>query len=146
VVVAEVLSVNAKWDTEHHTIYSTVELAVAESWKGQPTTGRLTVVQVGGEVDGVSMRVHGLPGFTAGERAILFLQGPARACQLVGLGQGKRPLRFDARVRRWMADPGDRSAAVHLGRDGQLTPASPEAALSLDEIRDRVRGRAHRSP
>jgi hypothetical protein len=142
VVVAEVLSVSARWDSEHRSIYSTVELAVAERWKGD-AGAHLTVVQLGGEVDGVTMRVHGLPAFTAGERAVLFLQGPAVAAQLVGLGQGKRIVRFDGR--RWMAEPGDRSAAVRL-EGGRVLPAPSEATLSLDELRDRVRGLVRRSP
>jgi hypothetical protein len=138
VVVAQVLSVSARWDSQHRTIYSTVELAVAEIWKGA-LPGRLTIIQVGGEVDGITMRVHGLPDFTAGERAVLFLQGPAASSQLVGLGQGKRLLRFDAREKRWLAAPGDRSAAVRLD-EGKLVPAAPEPALFLDELRERVRG------
>jgi hypothetical protein len=142
VVVAEVLSVSPRWDTDHRSIYSTIELAVAERWKGD-AAARLTIVQLGGEVDGVTMRVHGLPSFTVGERAVLFLQGAPGAAQLVGLGQGKRVLRFDGR--RWMAEPGDRSAAVRLD-GGRLVPVAPEPALSLDELRDRVRGLVRRSP
>jgi hypothetical protein len=140
IVVGEVLSVTSAWDGARRQILTTVELQVAELWKGRTPAGRLRVVQLGGVVDGIEMRVHGMAKFRAGERAVLFLgDAGAGSSYVVGLGQGRRPLRFDAVARRWMAEGGDRSAAVTFGAGGKLEPAAPEAPLPLDDLRARVR-------
>jgi hypothetical protein len=139
VIVAEVLSVKSSWDRRHKRIYSTIEVSVAETWKGEVAPrARLTIVQPGGSVGEIEMRVHGVPTFTVGERSVLFLRGAAVG-EVVGLGQGRRPLRFDAAARRWMVEGGDRSAAVVLDTGGRMQPAGPEQTLPLDELRRRVR-------
>lgn len=146
IVVGEVLSVSSAWDAERKRIYTTTVVRVAESWKGPGAPGtQLKVVQLGGSVGDIEMRVHGLSSFEVGERAVLFLGlppggDPATAGHyLVGLGQGKRPLRFDAPARRWLVDGGDRSAAFVRGVRGEIQPAASEPALPLDELRTRVR-------
>jgi hypothetical protein len=143
VVVADVLSVTSAWDTDHRNILSTIALGVRETLKGKPTA-RLAIVQVGGAIDGVVMQVQGQASFTAGERAVFFLRGDEQACAVVGLGQGKRPLRFDASARSWMVDPGDRSAAVDVDGEGRFKPAAPGVALSLDALRARLRASGRR--
>src|SRR5262245_6980508 len=139
VVVGEVLDVQSSWDTEHRHIYSTVTIGVAESWKGDAAARTITVVQPGGTLGDHVTRVAGLATFTQGERAVLCLRGPAAAVSVVGLGQGKRPLRFDPALRTWVAHPGDRSAAVRIDVNGKMTPPPAETPLRLDELRQRVR-------
>jgi hypothetical protein len=141
IVVGEVMAVRSGWDKSHKRILSTIEIQVAEAWKGaMPADGRLTLVQPGGAVDGIEMRVHGLPAFEAGERAVLFLRGAAaRPMALVGMGQGKRGLRFEPVAKRWMVDGGDRSAAVSFDPQGKPLPVAPVASLPLDELRRQVR-------
>jgi hypothetical protein len=140
IVVGEVTSVRSAWDQKHQKILSTIEVRVAEAWKGQmPGDGRMTIVQPGGVADGIEMRVHGLPMFVPGERAVLFLRGgQAQPMSVVGMGQGKRGLSFDPARKRWMVDGGDRSAAITIGPQGRTLPAAPEATLPLDELRRRV--------
>src|SRR5690349_18723735 len=54
VVVGEVTSVRSAWDAKHERILTTVEVRVAEAWKGQmPTGGLLTIVQPGGVAEGI---------------------------------------------------------------------------------------------
>lgn len=135
VVVASVVSVRSEWDARHESISSRIELQVEEAWKGEVGgDGRLTVVQLGGAVGDIEMTVHGMPQFKVGDRSVLFLAGTTRS-MVVGMGQGQRPLRWDPLARRWMAHPGARSGLVR--RDG--SPAAPASALSLDELRERVR-------
>lgn len=145
IVLAEVTNVSSAWSPDRERILTTVELNVAEAWKGPQSQGRrVTLVQPGGVVGEIEMRVHGMPTFTVGERSVLFLTGtPAR---VVGLGQGRRFLRFDRPSRRWMVEGGDRSAAVTRALDGALDPAAPEKAESLDGLRSRVRALVARVP
>jgi hypothetical protein len=117
-----------------------VEVKVAEAWKGQmPSGGVLTIVQPGGVAEGIEMRVHGMPVFTVGERAVLFLRGSGnQPVAVTGMGQGKRGLSFDGASKRWMVDGGDRSAAVNIDLQGRTHSAAAETALPLDEMRRRV--------
>jgi hypothetical protein len=142
VVVAEVLSVRSDWDKGRRWIYTTVELQVAEVWKGDmPRNGKLTVVQPGGSVGDIEMTVHGLRAFRAGDRAVLFLSAGDPAWT-VGLGQGHRSLRFDAGKRRWMVDLGDRSAAWQpdpAGSAARIVGESADGVLPLEDMRRRVR-------
>jgi hypothetical protein len=140
IVVGEVTSVRSAWDKSRLKILSTIEVQVAEAWKGgMPGDRRLTIVQPGGVADGIEMKVHGLPAFVPGERAVLFLRGGAtEPLSLVGMGQGKRGLSFDPASKRWMVDGGDRSAAVSIDARGRTQSAGPEPALPLDELRRRV--------
>lgn len=139
IVVAEVVSVASSWEPQQRTVVSRIDLSVAERWKGAAVR-KMTVVQVGGEANGVVVTIHGAPTFTIGERAVLFLTGPATSAAVVGMGQGKRPLRFDARTRRWMVMPGDSSAAVRPDGAGGLTPVvDVEGEISLETARARVR-------
>jgi hypothetical protein len=140
IVVGEVTSVRSHWDARHEKILSTIEVKVAEAWKGaMPAQGRMTIVQPGGVADGIEMRVHGMPSFAPGERAVLFLRGgTTQAMSLVGMGQGKRGLSFDAASKRWMVDGGDRSAAVKIDARGRTQPAAPEPILPLEDLRRRV--------
>jgi hypothetical protein len=132
--------VSCAWDTAHKKIYSTIEIQVAETWKGEaPADGHLVIKQAGGTVDDIEMKVHGMPHFAIGDRAVLFLRGTVAQAAVVGLGQGMRPLRFDAQARRWIVEAGDRSAAVLLDGQGRTLPAPPEAALPLESLRLKVR-------
>lgn len=140
IVVGEIVSVKSAWDKAHERILSTIEVKVAEVWKGaMPGDGRLVIVQPGGTADGIEMKVHGMPIFAAGERAVLFLRGGVIQSQsIVGMGQGKRGLHFDTAAKRWMVDGGDRSAAVTIDAQKRFQHAATEAPLSLDELRGRV--------
>jgi hypothetical protein len=145
VVIAQVTSVVTEWDSAHRTILSRVELSVEEALKGDvPANRRLRLVQVGGQVGEVVMRVSGQPSFVVGERAVLFLEGAADRCHLTGLGQGKRPLRFDDRQGRWMAEPGDGSAAVRPGPGGELQHVGTDGARPLADLRRLVQAVARR--
>jgi hypothetical protein len=137
VVLGEVVSVRSAWDRGRRYIYTTVELQVAEVWKGAtPAGGRLKMVQPGGSVGDIEMRVFGLRSLREGERAVLFL-GPGDPAWTVGLGQGQRPVRFDAAQRRWMVDPGDRSA---VWRSGTSPPwQDGDGLTALDDLRQKVR-------
>lgn len=131
IAVVEVTSVQSAWDERHERIFSTIELKVVESWKaGAPVSGmasdRLTIVQPGGTVGDINMKVTGLGSFAQGERTLVFLRGPANRAQVVGMTQGKRTVRLDASSKRWMVAPPDlRSATLVKAPVAPGTPATP---------------------
>lgn len=131
IAVVEVTSVQSAWDERHERIFSTIELKVVESWKagtavsGMPTD-RLTIVQPGGTVGDINMKVTGLGSFSQGERTLVFLRGPANRAQVVGMTQGKRTVRLDASSKRWMVAPPDlRSATLVKAPVAPPAPATP---------------------
>jgi hypothetical protein len=136
IVVADVLSIHAAWDPQHRTIHTTVDLGVRESWKGSvPADGRIAIRQLGGVVGDIEMTVHGMPAFTMGERALLFL----RRAQVVGMSQGKRHLRWEQAKKRWLVEHASDESVVVLDGRGRLSPAPRQPTQALDELRARVR-------
>jgi hypothetical protein len=111
IAVVEVSTVRTAWDEKHERIYSTIELKVIENWKSPSAAtaspDRLTIVQPGGTVGDIKMTVTGMGTFAAGERSLVFLHGPADRAQVVGMTQGKRPMKFEPASRRWLVTPPD---------------------------------------
>jgi hypothetical protein len=139
IVVAQVLSTKSEWDSAKRNIHTSIEIKVEEAWKGSVAPDEhIVIVQPGGTVGDVEMRVHGMPSFAPGEKALLFLAGHG-ATRVVGMSQGKRPLRWDSTDKRWVAEAAEYSAVVRRDSQGRLQPALPDHAMPLDELRQRVR-------
>ena len=134
IALVDVVSQHADWDTKHQRILSTIELDVVERWKGDGApSNRITVVQPGGTVGDLTMTVTGLSTFTVGERALVFLRGNATAAHVVGMGQGKRRVRFEAATNRWLVHAPDLRNAT-LVKPRVATPAAGPAAGSLQRV------------
>jgi hypothetical protein len=145
IVVAEVISAASTFEEGHRSIRTEVTLSVQESWKGHflGKTRTVKVLQPGGVVGDLEMKVHGLPNFQLGEKAVLFLSAVDKAHAeigfvLTGLGQGKRRLFSDARG-ELVAAPSDRSAAVRKAPNGSFTAAQQDLPLRLSDLRHQVR-------
>jgi hypothetical protein len=145
IVVAEVTSAVSSFEEGHRAIRTEVLLRVQESWKGRflGKTRVVRVVQPGGVVGDLEMKVHGLPNFQLGEKAVLFLTAMDKAHAdygfiLTGLGQGKRRLFTDA-LGQLIAAPSDRSAAVRKTPTGSFTAAEQDPPLRLSDLRQQVR-------
>ena len=133
IAVVDVVSVKTTWDDAHERIYSMIDLKVVESWKtsvpGSDAPGdHLTVVQLGGTVGDISMTVTGLGSFLPGERSLVFLRGPANHTQVVGMTQGKRPLRYHAATRQWLVAP------PNLSQAKLVRPVTPSTAKPLTAL------------
>jgi len=138
IVVAKVISVQAAWDASHRKITSTIEIDIEQTWKGAPTTtGRTSIVQHGGTVGDIEMTVGGMPRFSPGEKALLFLRGHARP-HVVGMSQGKRSLERDTRSGRWFVHPPDMTCVVERDAVAKLRHAQPLAPVDLDDFHAQV--------
>ncbi len=143
--VVDVVAVRASWNTRHDRIVTTIELAVVDGWKGDLAPGtRLTILQPGGTVGDVTTTVDGMPRFAPGERALVFLHGPPERATVVGLTQGKRTLRRDARTGRWMVRAPDRAGAdfVRPRAAAGTAPIFDPRERPLEELRAQVRALA----
>jgi hypothetical protein len=135
IVVGDIVDVRSDWDSSHRTIFTTVDVLVRESWKGgTPKDARIHIRQLGGTVGDIEMTVHGMPAFSLGERALLFLGRTG----VVGMSQGKRALRRSASDGTWQVSPPDRRGLLLAGPSARdrKTPEKPE---SLESLRSRVR-------
>jgi hypothetical protein len=117
--VVDVVSTRATWNAEHDRIVTTIDVAVVDCWKGTAAPGaHVQIVQAGGTVGELTMRIDGMPRFAPGERALVFLRGTANRASVVGMAQGKRPMSRE--TGRWMVGAPDRGGADFV----RTTPAS----------------------
>lgn len=100
IVRAEVTDVTSEWqvnDTGRH-IITKVSLNVKEVIAGTPPSP-LILEFLGGEIDGVSMKVEGTPTFYKGDENILFVRGNGRIfCPLVAVMHGCYPVMRDTKT------------------------------------------------
>lgn len=87
VVDGNVVSSTSVWTGDHRRIVTQVVVEVRDTWKGT-AAGRITVVQPGGERDGIGQRVSGVAPLSSGERVVLFLERSGPYHRVVGLAQG----------------------------------------------------------
>jgi hypothetical protein len=136
VVDGKVVSSSSAWTGDHRRIVTHVVVEVRDTWKGS-ATGRITVVQPGGEVDGIGQRVSGVAPLASGERVVLFLERTGPYHRVVGLAQGV--------YRVVPAEGSSELRAVPASTDGLelVSPAGREpaarTAVPLSELRTSVR-------
>ena len=142
VAVVDVVAARAAWDDKHERIVSTIELSVVETWKGtNMSAARLTVVQPGGTVGDLTMVVVGMPRFSPGERALVFLAGPAHHATVVGMTQGKRRVRRGVLSQQPIVEAPARAgySFIRGAAPGAATRRILAPARSLDDMRAEVR-------
>jgi hypothetical protein len=89
IVVGTVERVESRWDERRTRIFTDVTLRVSRSLKGAPAE-RVTLTQLGGEVDGVRVTVHAAPVFVPGQETLVFVWRDRNGrAQVNGLAQGK---------------------------------------------------------
>lgn len=131
VVRGQVQAIASTVSPDGRRIFTLVDVAVAETWRGAP--GRTVRVIVPGGVAGpIGQRVEGAPAFAEGEEVVVFLhRAEAGGWRVAGLAQGKFSV----------AGPGavpDLSHTRFLGR--QLAAGERAAeAMPVAELERRVR-------
>ena len=154
VVRARITGQSVHWTANQEGIYTEIQAVVlgdvaSGSLQGPVVRGRrLTIIQAGGEIDGVSLDWTGRPTFRDGEDLILFLQSYDSAAPsdprylVVGGKQGRM---------RVLEDPSGRTApmverdlvgvldAPFIEGDEPKGPAHRRDLMSLDELRGRAR-------
>jgi len=140
IVIGTVVETRSHWNSAHTRIVTEIDVDVRETIKGSPAT-RVTLTQMGGEVDGVRVSVPGCAAFHPGEEALLFVwRDPHGRAQLTGLAQGKFEIERDratgtAYVQRW--EPGFAvKDLVHL--ESPATGGAPRT-LRLDALVREIR-------
>jgi hypothetical protein len=98
ILTGKVLSTRCEWTGRgnERCIVTLVGFEVEAAHKGTPPA-RLELRFLGGTVGGTTLEVHGVPRFTTGERAILFVErNGEQFCPLVGIHHGTLGIQRDA--------------------------------------------------
>ena len=89
VLLGRCVAVSSAWNADHSDIVTNSVFEVSQYYKGG-LGKRVTITELGGEVDGWNSRYTGIPRFQVGEESVLFVwTGPDGAHQVIGLTQGK---------------------------------------------------------
>ncbi len=89
VVRGTVVSQSGVWNADKSRIYTESKLRVTEVVAGKLKARHITVRQIGGTVDGVTMFVTGVARIPVGQDVLLFLRTDGVRYYLVGMAQGK---------------------------------------------------------
>jgi hypothetical protein len=138
VVRARVVSRRCAWADGHRRLVTFLDLELLDSWKGS-ARGPLTVVQPGGELDGVGQRVAGVAELAPGEEVVLFLERQGQFHRTVGLGQGVYRVERGGGAAQAMpaATPG---LSLVAPNGSSLQPRQPMSLETLEgEVRREVR-------
>ncbi len=156
VVRARILGQSVHWTEDRRGIVTRIEAVVTGPLKGDAAAGRrLTIVQAGGVIDGISLDWSGRPTFREGEDLVLFLQpyDPADPADLrllvVGGKQGRMRVLEDPAGRRPPQVERDLAGVLEAPFiEGELPegPAVRRDTMDLDELRRRVEGPDRRAP
>lgn len=160
VVRGTVLGQVSRWSDDGKGILTYVDVAVHEQVKGdKPLPEVIQIVQPGGELDGVQMKIVGGPVFRDGEEAFLFLNpywdGPGYEDMTILIGgvMGRLPVIRDPEgkkqpvvLRRFSDMEFARFVPGDGGRRLELDQGPPPTILTMDEFRRRVREAAAAAP
>jgi hypothetical protein len=146
IAVVDVVSVKAAWNDAHDHIFTTIDVTVVDSWKGTAApASHIQIVQPGGTVGELTMQVAGMPRFSSGERALLFLHGPTDRAVVVGMTQGKRPITRESGTGRWLVSAPARAGADFVRTTPDSTAAFAARPRPLGDLRDEIRALAGQS-
>jgi hypothetical protein len=149
IALVDVGKISMAWDETHEHILTTIDLSVVETMKGPlKPAAHVTLVQPGGTVGDISMKVFGMTPFSSGERALVFLRGAPNAAAVVGMSQGKRIVRRDVATGRWMVGVPDQAGASFVRTTSTSTspPIFEMRARPLDDLRVEIQGLVSKAP
>jgi hypothetical protein len=140
IVVGQVDGTRSYWNENRTKILTDVTVRVSSSLKGR-YADRLTLTQLGGEVDGVRYSVPGCPVFRPGEEALLFVWRDSRGrAQVNGLAQGKFEIRRDPVSGAAFVQRAATGFAVRDARTLRAVEAGqPAPLITLDQLVSEIR-------
>lgn len=128
VVQGRVSSIHSSWNASHTKVFTETTIAVDETFKGDPGS-EVTLVQLGGDVDGIRVTVHGALHWTQGEEVLLFLEPyPNGKYQVTGFSQGKYHIERDEATGRAFVRQADLGGAEMHDEDSEVHKARMTAA------------------
>ncbi|MEK7469178.1 MAG: hypothetical protein AAB074_17530 [Planctomycetota bacterium] len=136
IVLGTVTRVSTSWEDPdgdgQSQIFTTVEIRVEQSLKGGATAGStVTFRQLGGRIGNLATSIPGLPKFSEGESALLFLEGSLtnpHYSPIPGLAQGRWIVRTENDGTRFARRDFSDSTFVRLDKDTHEDEVKPSEA------------------
>ena len=150
IFTGKVLATRSEWTGQGNArcIVTHLTFEVQAAHKGTPPS-RLELRFLGGTVGDTTLEVHGIPRFTIGERAILFVErNGEKFCPLVGIHHGKLGIERDQATGQEILIRYNRKPLTdvrEIGQDDATTmraaaDAPGARALSVAEFVERISG------
>jgi hypothetical protein len=128
IVIGQVEDASAHWNENHSAIVTEVTLSISQTLKGAAAE-RLTLRQMGGEVDGLRYTIEGSPSFAIGEEALLFVwRDAAGRPQVDGLAQGKFEIAKDPATGERLVQRSLPGLAIRDAKTLSMAPAGGKAS------------------
>lgn len=137
VVQARVMALETTRDSSGR-IFTRVEMAVSDLWKGRLESGVCTVLCGGGTLGETEVRAVGQPEYSIGDEVVVYLvRAEGGNWVTLGMAQGRFGVsREDATGRRWVQNL-FWGSAVEAGKS-RMAAWPPARPLSLDELKRRT--------
>jgi len=134
IVRGRVERVRSFWNREQTKIFTEAVIAVDETYKGA-ALGEARVLQLGGIVGHVDMRVEGALSWRLDEEVLLFLEpGMPGTFNVAGFSQGKYEIERDRRTNRaFVRSPGLPGTEL-VGKPGGAAPRRVGLGDFIDEV------------
>lgn len=143
IVVGTITALTSAWGETQH-IVTQIQLSVDDVLKGYIRERHVTVIQAGGLVGDVQLRIDGTPEFTVGEKVLLFLtKTKDGGLTVLHMYQGKFSVFTDTDSGVEMTYRDMSPEGVHVLSDGRSMRAATEAAngfLPLADLKTRIQG------
>lgn len=135
IVIGTVESTRTYWNPGRTRLFTDVTVQVTRELKGDESE-RLTLTQLGGELDGIKVEVPGAPLFREREEAVLFVWRDERGrAQVNGLGQGKFDIVDDPVSGEKIVQRRTPGLAIRDARSLRVAePGEPPARLTLADF------------
>jgi hypothetical protein len=139
ILIGRCLSTESRWNAKKTLIFTYSNFAVNENLKGQPADV-VTVVTIGGTVDGITQQVAGMPLFIANQEALLFLEPSAKGnWQTLALSLGHFKIVRDPATGAQEAVHNLAGLQIYNPVDHSVTTEEIPSHVPLDQLVRRIR-------
>jgi hypothetical protein len=140
VVYGKIVASRVEWNRSKTMIF-TIYTVHADQYLKSALGPVFELHEPGGVLDGIGMSVAGVPAFTVGQEAVLFVWTDQHGQhQVTGFEQGSFPVRTDPQTGAKVLD-----RVVRLGSVRAPNPAAPPSSRSLSQFVQQVRASAARA-
>ena len=137
IAYGKIVASRTEWNNAHTLIYTVYTVQVVEYLKGDLGPS-FELQEPGGELDGLSMSVAGVPQFTVGQEALLFLwTDPQGLHQVTGFEQGNLTVQSDPQTGMKMVH-----RVVRLGPAKSAGSVGPATSRFLPQLFHQIRSSA----
>jgi hypothetical protein len=145
IVMARINSTESYFNKEEKRIFTRIELEIINSIKGQTRSlERISMITIGGTVEGISTLVIGAPKYILGEQSLLFLYKvilPDKTSNyiVIGQAQGKYNISKESGTENDLVVRDQISLPLRLENGGEYLSMTDREAVTLKELLQQIK-------